>query len=62
MGKRVGSDKEKQKVTYPSIVGLERSREIQKKLVKHAISSLDQFNSKADPLREIARYIVERER
>lgn len=62
LGKNVGSDKDKHKVTYPAIVGLEKSKEIQKKLVKNAISSLEHFDSKADPLREIARYIIERKR
>jgi len=62
LGKSVGSDKKKHKITYPGIVGLERSKEIQKDLVEYAISSLNQFDSKADPLREIAKYIIERKK
>ncbi len=62
LGKRVGSDKEKHKITYPGIVGLERSKEIQRNLVEHAISFLDQFDSRANPLRGIAKYIIERKK
>ncbi len=62
LGKRVGSDQEKKKVTYPAILGLEKSKDIQIKLVKKAIALLDKFDSKADPLREIAKYIIERRR
>lgn len=62
LGKSVGSDKEKKKVTYPSVLGLYRSKQIQKELVKNAITILKDFDSKADPLREIAKYIIERRR
>ncbi len=62
LGKSVGSDKEKHKITYPGIVGLERSKEIQRNLVEHAISFLDQFDSRANPLRGIAKYIIERKK
>ena len=61
LGKSVGSDEERHKITYPAIVGLEESKKIQQDLVKKAISFLDRFDSKADPLRDIARYIIERE-
>jgi geranylgeranyl diphosphate synthase type II len=62
LGKSVGSDKEKSKVTYPGVLGLEKSKQIQKVLVEDAISILDQFDSKADPLRGIAKYIIERKK
>jgi len=62
LGKSVGSDKEKNKVTYPSILGLEESKRLEEELVSKAISCLEGFDSKADPLREIAKYIIERKR
>ncbi len=62
LGKSVGSDIEKQKITYPSILGLDKSKQIQEELVKKAISFLNIFDSKADPLREIAKYIIERKK
>jgi geranylgeranyl diphosphate synthase type II len=60
LGKSVGSDEKINKMTYPRLYGLERSREIAKKLVDDAVSSLDLFSFGADPLREIARYLLER--
>ena len=60
MGKRVGSDAEQGKVTYPEVFGLEKSKEIQSALVDRAIESLKSFEDRADPLRHIARYIIER--
>jgi len=62
LGKSVGSDQKKKKVTYPAVLGLDKSKQIQRKLVENAISILKEFNSKADPLREIAKYIIERRR
>ena len=62
MGKNVGSDKEKHKVTYPAIIGLEESKKMQKNLIESAIFSIDQLDSKADPLREIAKYVIKRRR
>ncbi len=62
IGKRVGADKQKEKVTYPAVFGLSRSKEIQTELVKTAIESLKIFGRPADPLRQIASYVVERKR
>jgi len=60
MGKIAGADERKGKVTYPAVVGLERSREIQAKLVHDAVESLGMFGPSAAPLHQIAHYIVER--
>lgn len=60
MGKAVGGDVRMGKKTYPSIYGLERSKEILKELVNDAVDSLDHFNDSAEPLRKIAEYIAER--
>ena len=60
MGKTAGADKKMGKVTYPAVVGLDRSREIQEELIETAVESLATFDSRAEPLRRIARYIVER--
>jgi len=62
MGKGVGGDARKKKVTYPSVHGLVRSREIQKQSIDQAIHSLKTFDSKADPLRVLATYIIERKK
>lgn len=58
LGKPAKSDLANEKSTYPAILGLERSKKLAKELVETAFSSLAEFDAKADPLREIARYIL----
>ncbi len=60
IGKDVGSDIAKEKVTFPSLIGVSESKKRAKELVEKAISSISVFDEKVEPLREIARYIVER--
>ncbi len=62
LGKAVGTDKAHNKNTYPSIIGIEKSKEYAKELVNNALQALDYFDNKANPLRAIARYIIERKR
>jgi geranylgeranyl diphosphate synthase type II len=62
LGKNVGGDARKEKITYPTVLGLDRSKEIQEDTIKTAIESLEPFDRKADPLRHIARYIIERKK
>jgi geranylgeranyl diphosphate synthase, type II len=60
MGKAAGSDAETNKMTYPSLYGLEKSRQISGQLISDAINSLSSFSNEADPLREIAFYLLNR--
>ena len=60
MGKGTGSDKEKGKITYPSVFGTAESTKIQKELITNAIESLKGFDNRAEPLRDLARYIINR--
>lgn len=60
MGKSAGSDQNRQKATYPKILGLEASKQKAKELVSQAIQALEGFETQADPLREIANYIIAR--
>jgi geranylgeranyl diphosphate synthase, type II len=62
MGKGVGGDARKRKITYPSVIGLASSKETQKNLVEQAIDALRSFDEKAAPLRKIAVYIIERKK
>jgi geranylgeranyl diphosphate synthase type II len=62
MGKAVGTDRQRDKSTYPSVLGIQAAREFSKKLVQEALQALETFDKKADPLRGIARYIIERKR
>ncbi len=60
LGKPQGSDLERNKPTYPNLLGLDGAKDAAKQLHKKAISSLSAFDEKADPLRWIADYIVQR--
>lgn len=60
LGKTAGADKERGKATYPAIIGLEESKRRARDLVDVALDALFIFDEKAEPLRAIARYIVER--
>ena len=59
-GKNVGGDAKKEKVTYPSILGIEESKKRARELTDIALASVEGFGKKAEPLREIAKYIVAR--
>jgi geranylgeranyl diphosphate synthase type II len=60
IGKDVGSDLKKGKRTFPSFYGLKESRLRANEVADKAIHSLRDFDRKADPLRELAKYIVNR--
>jgi geranylgeranyl diphosphate synthase type II len=60
IGKDVGSDLKKGKKTFPSFYGLEESRRRANEVAGHAVAALKDFDRKADPLRELATYIVTR--
>jgi geranylgeranyl diphosphate synthase, type II len=62
MGKSAGSDLERRKCTYPSLLGIEPSKTYARDLVNNALHALVQFDTKADPLREIACYIINRKK
>lgn len=59
-GKPVGTDAERGKATFVSVLGVERARAQAHFLVDQAISALDVFDDSADPLRAAARFVVER--
>ncbi|MEJ2683435.1 MAG: polyprenyl synthetase family protein [Candidatus Sulfobium sp.] len=59
-GKPTGSDERINKMTYPRLYGVEKSRSIAGDLVSEARSALDSFGTRADPLREIAGYLLKR--
>jgi geranylgeranyl diphosphate synthase type II len=60
LGKDVGSDLKKGKKTFPGFYGLEESRRRANEVADKAILALKDFDKKADPLRELAKYIVNR--
>ncbi|WP_373501730.1 polyprenyl synthetase family protein [Desulfococcus sp.] len=62
MGKAAGTDRDRKKSTYPALLGLEGSRRFSLRLVEEALHAIAGFDGGADPLRAIARYIIERKR
>jgi geranylgeranyl diphosphate synthase type II len=60
MGKETGSDTKRGKVTYPALVGVDVSRKKAGELVEGALSAIENFDHRAEPLRMIAAYIIER--
>jgi len=62
LGKNPGMDQRLEKSTYPSIIGLGAARQRANELHTEAMKSLEAFDDRADPLRWISTYIIERER
>jgi geranylgeranyl pyrophosphate synthase len=60
LGKTQGADLANDKVTYPSLLGLNGAKQMATELIEDAINSLNDLNHKADPLRWIASYILNR--
>lgn len=60
MGKETGSDAALGKVTYPSLMGMDKAKEKLQIHIDAAVESLAIFDERALPLRLIARYIMER--
>ena len=60
LGKTAGKDAAQQKATYPSLYGLEKSRQFAKELETRAMSEIEPYGSRAARLRELAELIVHR--
>lgn len=62
LGKTAGKDLEAEKVTYPALFGLAKAEEMAAQLTRTACTALHSFGERADTLKEIARYLVERKK
>lgn len=60
IGKRTGADRRKMKATWPALFGMDDSRARCAQLLDRGLASLAPFGASAEPLRWLARYIVER--
>src|SRR5450755_1536087 len=60
LGKTAGKDIAQKKATYPSIYGLEKSRQFAKELEERAMAAIEPYGAKASRLRELADMIVHR--
>ena len=62
LGKTAGKDAASAKPTFPSVIGMEASREHLRELVDEALTALQPLGERAAPLAELARYVAERNR
>jgi len=61
MGKKTGKDAEAGKSTFVSLMGVERARGQAQMLSEQAIQHLEIFAEKSDLLKQLARFVVERD-
>ena len=62
LGKKVGSDVEKNKATYPAIHGLEEARQKADELLTDAWEELATFGTSAKSLVQLAEMLVKRDK
>jgi geranylgeranyl diphosphate synthase, type II len=62
LGKTAGKDTASEKATYPALFGIDASLAKADALVNDAFAELKSFNARAEPLKELARYLVERKK
>jgi geranylgeranyl diphosphate synthase, type II len=62
LGKTAGKDTAAEKATYPALFGIDESVKKAAALVDSALASLDSFGSRADVLKDLARFLVERKK
>jgi geranylgeranyl diphosphate synthase type II len=62
MGKAAGTDRDRQKSTYPALLGLDAAKDRAAQLVQEATRSIAHFPPAAAPLRAIADYVLHRRR
>ncbi len=60
LGKTAGKDSKQEKITYPAIVGIEKSKAIAAEVTDGAIAQLSDFGPEADMLRRLAKQLLER--
>jgi geranylgeranyl diphosphate synthase type II len=60
LGKTAGKDQATEKATWPAVYGIEQSQRDADRLIEEGFAALEPYGSRADGLKSIARYIVER--
>jgi geranylgeranyl diphosphate synthase type II len=61
-GKTAGKDAQASKCTYPAVVGLEKSRQVERQFADKAAAALESFGPEADLLRQLPIALLERGR
>ena len=62
LGKTAGKDTASEKATYPALFGIEKSQQKADELVSTAFAELETFGARADTLKELARFLIERKK
>jgi len=62
LGKTAGKDVQAAKCTYPAVVGIEKSQQLERQLAQEAIDALRPFGERADILRQLADALLQRSR
>ncbi len=62
LGKTAGKDTAAEKATYPALFGVDESLKKAEALVDSALASLDSFGQRAETLKSLAGFLVERKK
>lgn len=60
LGKTAGKDQATEKATWPAVYGIEQSERDAARLIEEAFAALEPYGARADGLKAVARYLVER--
>jgi geranylgeranyl diphosphate synthase type II len=60
LGKTAGKDAATEKATWPAVYGIEQSQRDAAQLIDEAFAALEPYGSRADGLKAVARYLVDR--
>ncbi len=60
LGKTAGKDAAQNKATYPALHGIEKSRQVARDLASQALAALNSFGSRAQCLRDLADFLIQR--
>jgi geranylgeranyl diphosphate synthase type II len=60
LGKTAGKDAATEKATWPAVYGIEQSQRDAAQLIEEAFAALESYGSRAEGLKSVARYLVER--
>lgn len=61
LGKTAGKDLATEKATWPAVFGIEQSRRDAVQLIEEAFAALEPYGARAEGLKSVARYLVERQ-
>ncbi len=62
LGKTAGKDVKAAKCTYPALLGIDKSKELERRLADDAVAALEPFGKRADVLRQLAMALLDREK